>query len=187
MTAGSIPSASVADPIAELGESERAALTAVADRLIPSADGMPSAADVLVDDRLRFVLTARPDLLGPVRTALRPELGAEPGARLDALGRDDPVALAALQLLIVAGYYTDRRVRELIGYPGQMAIEVKSWLYPQYLEEGLIDAVLARGAVWRDPATGERARVEGMPKTYADRFAAAESRAGGDDDDDDGA
>ena len=186
MTAGSVPS-SVADPVGELGEAERAALSAVAGRLIPAADGMPSAAEVLVDDRLRFVLTARPDLLGPVRTALRADLGSDPDARLDALGRDEPAALAALQLLVVGAYYTDRRVRELIGYPGQVAIEVKSWLYPQYLEEGLIDAVLARGAVWRDPATGERARVEGMPKTYADRFAAAESRAGGDDDDDDGA
>ena len=33
--------------------------------------------------------------------------------------------------------------------------------YPAYLEEGLIDAVLARGPVWRDPATGQRAVVAG--------------------------
>ena len=59
--------------------------------------------------------------------------------------------------MIVAGYYTDPRVRELIGYPGQMALELRSWEYPAYLEEGLIDAVLARGPVWRDPATGQRA------------------------------
>ena len=36
---------------------------------------MPSAADVLGDDRLRFVLNARPDLLEPLRAALRRELG----------------------------------------------------------------------------------------------------------------
>ena len=63
--------------------------------------------------------------------------------------------------MIVGGYYTDKRVRELIGYPGQEAIEVKSWLVPQYLEEGLIDAVLARGPVWRDPTTGQRAGHHG--------------------------
>jgi len=28
-----------------------------------------------------------------------------------------------------------------------------------YLEEGLIDAVLARGPVWRDPRTGKRAVI----------------------------
>ena len=75
-----------------------------------------------------------------------------------ALGETSRTNLAALQLVIVGGYYTDKRVRELIGYPGQMAIEVRSWLVPEYLEEGLIDAVLARGPVWRDPRTGQRAR-----------------------------
>ena len=90
--------------------------------------------------------------------------------RLETLGRDDPAALGALQLVIVAGYYTDRRVRELIGYPGQAAIELRSWEYPVYLEEGLIDAVVARGPVWRDPATGQRAVDAGSPRTYAERW-----------------
>ena len=79
---------------------------------------MPSAAEVLSDDRLRFVLNARPDLVGPLRAALRPDLGDDVQARLDALGRDEPSTLGALQLVIVAGYYTDRRVRDRIGYPG---------------------------------------------------------------------
>ena len=77
--------------------------------------------------------------------------------------------------MIVAGYYTDARVRELIAYPGQMALELRSWEYPAYLEEGLIDAVLARGPTWRDPATGRRAVVAGAPQTYAERYAAGEA------------
>jgi hypothetical protein len=170
MTPGSSPSAVSADPLASLDAAERAILSAIADRLIPAAHGMPSAADVLGDDRLRFVLNARPDLIEPVRAALRHELGDDLGARLDALGRDDPSMLGALQLVIVAGYYTDRRVRELIGYPGQEALELRSWEYPAYLEEGLIDAVLARGSVWRDPATGQRAVTAGVPRTYAERW-----------------
>jgi hypothetical protein len=145
-------------------------LSSVADLLIPAAHDMPSAAEVLTDDRVRFVLGARPDLLEPLRQALRPELGDDPQARLDTLGRDEPGTLAALQLVIVGGYYTDRRVRELIGYPGQMAIEVRSWEYPPYLEEGLIDALLARGPVWRDPSTGRRAVATGTPLTYAERW-----------------
>ena len=132
-------------------------LASVADHLIPAAHGMPSAAEVLTDDRLRFVLTARPDLAEPIRTALRAGLADDPAERVASLAADDPATLGALQLAIVAGYYTDKRVRELIGYPGQEAITIRSWELPPYLEEGLIDVVLARGPVWRDPATGQRA------------------------------
>ena len=156
---------------ATLTDEQRANLAAVADRLIPAAHGMPSAGAVVNDERLRFVLTARPDLVEPLRTAL----GAGPadvGARLDMLARDNPQALGALQLAIVAGYYTDKTVRELIGYPGQMALSLRSWELPEYLEEGLIDAVLARGPIWRDPATGQRASGTGAPRTYAERFSA---------------
>jgi hypothetical protein len=170
MTPGPSPSATPADPLATLDAAERATLSAVADRLIPAAHGMPSAADVLGDDRLRFVLNARPDLIEPLRAALRPELGDDIRVRLDTLGRDEPSTLGALQLVVVAGYYTDRRVREQIGYPGQMALELRSWELPAYLEEGLIDAVLARGSVWRDPTTGQRAVVVGAPQTYAERW-----------------
>ena len=165
---------------ATLTDEQRANLAAVADRLIPAAHGMPSAGAVVNDERLRFVLTARPDLVEPLRTAL----GAGPadvGARLDMLARDNPQALGALQLVIVAGYYTDKTVRELIGYPGQMALSLRSWELPEYLEEGLIDVVLARGPIWRDPATGKRASGTGAPRTYAERFSAVAPPQGGTD------
>ena len=168
------------DPLARLDAAEIATLRAVADRLIPAAGDMPSAADVLSDARLRFVLNARPDLLGPLRAALRPDLGEDVGTRLEILGRAEPATLYALQLVIVGGYYTDAQVRDLIGYPGQMAIELRSWEYPAYLEEGLIDAVLARGPVWRDPSTGQRAVVTDAPRTYAERYAAGEASSSGD-------
>jgi hypothetical protein len=155
-----------------LDDAELATLAAVAEHLIPAAHGMPSAAEVVSADRLRFVLAARPDLLEPMRRALRAGLGDDPAARVAALQRDDPAALGALQLAIVGGYYTDKRVRELIGYPGQEAITIRTWEVPPYIEEGLIDAVLARGPVWRDPATGRRAVVSDAPRTYAERFAA---------------
>ena len=168
-----------ADPLVRLDKRARGVLTAIADRLIPAAHGMPSAAAVIGDDRLRFVLRARPDLLEPLIAALRPELGEDPGARLAALERDEPNNLAALQLVIVAGYYTDRTVRQLIGYPGQMAIEVRSWELPPYIEEGLIDGVLARGPIWRDPETGTRAVVDAPPRTYAERYEPVHGPEGG--------
>ena len=174
------------DSLTMLDADARQVLAAIADRLIPAAHGMPSAAEVVGDQRLRFVLQARPDLVEPLVAALRPELGVDPQARLDTLGRDEPTNLAALQLVIVGAYYSDRTVRGLIGYPGQMAIEVRSWEMPAYLEEGLIDAVLARGPVWRDPQTGTRAVVDGAPRTYAERYGATEGRPQGGHDGGDG-
>jgi hypothetical protein len=167
--AGGMPTAAGAGDGTTLNDDERAIFTAIADHLIPAAHGMPSAADILSDDRLQFVLRSRPDLGEPLGAALRPDLGANVADRLASLA-DEPTNLSALQLTIVAGYYTDKRVRELIEYPGQMALELRSWEYPAYLEEGLIDAVLARGPVWRDPATGQRAVAGGAPRTYAERW-----------------
>lgn len=175
------------DPLAVVDADARERFAEIADRLIPAAHGMPSAADVVRDDRLRFVLRARPDLAQPFSAALRPELGGDVEARLAALERDEPEHLAALQLVLVGGYYTDRGVREHIGYPGQLAIEVRSWEIPPYLEEGLIDAVLARGQVWRDPTTGKRAVVEGTMQTYAERYWPTERRPEGGHDGGDGA
>jgi hypothetical protein len=163
---------------AGLDDRERSVLAAIADHLIPAAGAMPSAADVVDDDRLAFVLRARPDLADPLRSALRDELGEDVAGRLARLA-GEPTSLSALQLAIVGGYYTDKRVRDLIGYPGQMALELRSWEYPAYLEEGLIDAVLARGPVWRDPSTGQRAVVTDAPRTYAERYAAGEASSSG--------
>ncbi len=177
MSGGPSASAGLTDLLAAFDPAERATFLAVANRLIPAAHGMPSAADVLTDERLRFVLAARPDLIEPIRIALRADLGDDPQARLDALGRDDPASLGALQLAIVGGYYTDKHVRELISYPGQEALTIRTWEVPPYLDEGLIDAVLARGPVWRDPATGTRAVATDAPRTYAERFAAPQEGA----------
>jgi hypothetical protein len=167
-----------------LDDRELATFAAIADHLIPAADAMPSAAEVVDANRLAFVLRARPDLADPLTAALRADLGQVVADRLATLA-DEPTNLAALQLSIVGGYYTDRRVRELIGYPGQVALELRSWELPAYIDEGLIDAVLARGPVWRDPATGQRAVVQGAPRTYAERFSAeAPAPQGGHDGDD---
>ena len=124
---------------------------------------MPSAGEVVDETRLRFVLTARPDLTEPLLAALRPELGADPAARLSTLERDEPAHHAALIQTVVFGYYTDKGVRDLLGYPGQEAKTLYSWKLPEYIEDGSIDKVLARGAVWRDPATGRRSTATYPP------------------------
>ena len=145
---------------------QRATLTALAAYLIPAAHGMPSAGDVIDDRRLRFVLEARPDLVEPLRTALGAGVPEDPAALLVALERDEPEAHGALLLVIVGAYYTDKVVRECLRYPGQEAKVLQSWKYPVYLEEGLLDGVQARGAIWRDPTTG-RTAMEARPAPAA--------------------
>lgn len=151
------------DPVAAIDGARRARLSAIADRLIPEAHGMPSAGAVVSETRLRFVLTARPDLADALAAALRPELGDDPAARLEALERDEPDHHAALVSTVVFGYYTDADVRQRLGYPGQEAKTLYSWKLPDYVEDGTIDTVRARGAVWRDPATGVRSTAAYPP------------------------
>ncbi len=157
MSPGTRSPAAPSDPLEGFDDGRRAAFAAVASHLIPEAHGMPSAGSIVGDARLRFVLNARPDLVEPLWCALRPDLGDEPAARLATLEREAPDQHSALLLAVVGGYYTDKGVRERLGYPGQVAKTLYSWQYPAYLEEGLTDQVLARGPIWRDPATGRRA------------------------------
>jgi hypothetical protein len=159
VSAGEVTRDPTADPLEDLDGPRRAAFTAVAGHLIPAAHGMPSAAEVIGDARLRFVLQARPDLLAPLKGALRDDLPGDPAARIAALERDEPAGHAALLSVVVFAYYTDADVRERLSYPGQQAKQLYSWKVPDYIEEGLTDRVLARGAVWRDPATGRRAEA----------------------------
>jgi len=133
-------------------DSRRLAIFAtIADHLIPAGHDMPSAGTVVNRQRLAFVLTSRPDLGDPLLAALRPELGDDPAARLATLAADEPEHLATLQLVIVAGYYSDEEVRNRIGYPGQVARPVQALDFPAYVEERLIDQVIARGPIWRNP------------------------------------
>jgi hypothetical protein len=145
------PEVVAVSPSLEIDADRLATLTMVADHLIPAAHGMPSAAEIVTGSQVRFVLRSRPDLAAPLHRALRPELDPDPRGRLDGLAEHDPEAHAAVQLTVVAGYYTDPEVRARIGYPGQESRPVNALDYPAYVAEGLLDAVLRRGSIWRDP------------------------------------
>ena len=141
---------STADGVAvQLDPARQAALAAVADLLIPAAHGMPSAGDVVDARSVAFVLGARPDLATPLRAALADELAPTPAERLAVLEASRPDLLGVLHLVVVGGYYADDDVRVALGYPGQVARPVSAFDYPEYVDEGLLDRVLARGQVWR--------------------------------------
>jgi len=88
----------------------RSLLAALADVLIPSGDGMPSASEAGVAGRwLDEVLKLRPDFGSPLSDVLDGVRGAEPAAAVARLRTDDPAGfgvLAELQIginLIVQG------------------------------------------------------------------------------------
>jgi hypothetical protein len=129
---------------------QRDRLRRFADQLIPAAHGMPAASEVGVADRqLDRVLAARPDLADPLTRAVA---GADPDdweASLERLRDGDREAHDALVLVVAGGYYIDQGVRQRLGYDGQRPVEVRPEIIPNYVEEGLIEPLLARGPVYR--------------------------------------
>jgi hypothetical protein len=144
---------SASDPTVEAGvidDELRDRLRRFADALIPAAHGMPAAAEVgVADGQLRKVLAARPDLAEPLARAVADVDPADHLTSLARLRERDREAHDALLLVVVGGYYIDPDVRRRIGYDGQQPVEVRPEIIPNYVEEGLIEPLLARGPVYR--------------------------------------
>jgi hypothetical protein len=129
----------------------RERLATLADGLIPASDGMPAPSSVDIGGhQLDLVLTSRPDLDGDVRRALEAAIDVDDPIRwLEGLRAEDPAASDALVTALVAGYYMHPDVMRLLGYPGQIAEEVRAEGYPAYVEEGLLERVYERGSIYR--------------------------------------
>jgi hypothetical protein len=137
-------------PAEVVDQEVRDRLRRFADALIPAGDGMPAASEVGVADRqLDRVLAARPDLAAPLARALADADPADHEGTLERLRAGDLAAHDALLLVVAGGYYTDARVRKLIGYDGQQPVEVRPEIIPNYVEEGLVEPLLARGPIYR--------------------------------------
>jgi len=138
-----------------IDDSHRDRLRTFASVLIPEAHGMPSAGDVgVADGQLDRVLAVRDDLTEPLLRAIAQLDPDDHEGTLEQLVRDDAEAHDALLLVIVGGYYTDADVRRRLGYDGQVPTEVRPEIIPNYVEEGLIDPLLARGPVYREVPGG---------------------------------
>ncbi len=129
---------------------DRATFAAIADRLIPDAEGMPSASQVGIQDApLDHVLDLRPELEEDFRRGLRACEGADPATAIERLNQSDPAALGAIGLIATAAYYMQPRVRELLGYPGQASRPAEPAEEHDYLRDGLLQVVIDRGPIYR--------------------------------------
>lgn len=137
---------------ASTGEIDIGRLTALADVMLPAAHGMPAVSDVAaVESYLPQVLGWRDDLREPLVRAVD---ALDPASftidRLSALHEEDEDAYVALTTSVAACYYLSPAVRELIGYPGQVAKAYDPFAYTEWVAEGLLDPVVERGPIWRE-------------------------------------
>lgn len=138
----------------------RARLAALAEVMLPGSAQMPSAGAVdLAGGLLDRVLGHRPDLVeGLIRAVDALGDGAFSLDRLAAFLVDDPDAYAALTTAVAGAYYLAGEVKASIGYPGQVPRTYDPYAYVEWVEEGLLDPVVARGPIYRDPPRREEAR-----------------------------
>ena len=128
----------------------RATFRALADVLIPAAEGMPAASEVGVHEAvLDRILALRPDLSERLLRGLRAAAGQAPQEMARRLNAEDPDALSAIGLAAAAAYYMQPRVRELIGYPGQENRPGDPDATPEYVANGMLQQVIDRGPIYR--------------------------------------
>ncbi len=132
-------------------EGLRTVLAELADEMIPAGAGLPSANEVGISaDLLDQVLRTRPDLDEPLAAALASVAAVRPGNRLAALQRD-PQAIDVVGLVIAGGYLMSPTVAGLLRYPWQEAKQVRPDDVYQAVDDGLLDAVIERGPIYRLP------------------------------------
>lgn len=128
----------------------REAFRAIADVLIPAAEGMPAASAVGVHEAtFDRIVALRPDLTERLLRGLRAAAGHPAEEATRRLNAEDPDALAAIGLAASAAYYMQPQVRELIGYPGQESRPGNPDEIPEYVGNGMLQQVIDRGPIFR--------------------------------------
>jgi hypothetical protein len=131
-------------------DTQRATFSMLADVLVPATEQMPAASAVDISGAgLDRVLRARPDLAEPLARVLGHEPGTDLAAHLRNVQRDDPAGFEALALAATGGYYTDSRVRHLIGYPGQTYDASRVKIPDIEISDPMLQRVVARGPIYR--------------------------------------
>ena len=127
---------------------QRAVLAGLADVLIPAGDGMPSASAAAVAGQgLDQVLAAVPGLAAGLADVLAAAKGREPAQVVANLARTDPSAHGVLTEVVTAAYFMNPDVLKAVGYAGQGPSPIDP--RADYLEDGLLESVIKRGAIYR--------------------------------------
>ena len=127
---------------------ERATLATLADVLIPSGVGFPSASEAgVAGEGLDQVLSLRPDLAAGLKKLLASARGRPAGAFVAELRENDAASFGLLSELVPGAYFLNSQVRAKLGYHGQGPHPIDP--RPDYLDEGLLQSVIDRGPIYR--------------------------------------
>jgi hypothetical protein len=125
-----------------LDDAQRATLAALADTVVPGGEGLPSASGANVHGKwIDRVLAVRPDLAAAVLSVV--ERGELP--------LDEAELAAAFSRAVTGAYLMNPKVCKLLGLPGN-APKPRPALSDEsdyYLEDGVLEPVLARGPIFR--------------------------------------
>ncbi|MCX6460666.1 MAG: hypothetical protein NTZ03_10200, partial [Actinobacteria bacterium] len=133
-----------------LTSEQRARLAELADTLIAGGAGLPSASQAEVHtvwiDR---VFAARPDMESTVREVL--SLNGNAQTLVADLQQSNPDQFTSFAFAIAGAWLINPRVRRELGYPGP--VPMRQPALPDeadaYLEDGILDVVIARGPIYR--------------------------------------
>jgi hypothetical protein len=132
---------------------ERAILARLADVLIPSGDGFPSASEAgVAAEGLDQVLSFRPDLAEGLKRLLTSAHGRSSDEFVAELQQNDPAAFGILTELVPGAYFLDAGVRAKLGYEGQTAKPIDA--RPEPLDDALLESVIRRGPIYRPTPGG---------------------------------
>jgi hypothetical protein len=133
-----------------LDENARATFFALADALIPDSEGMPRASAAGdISFWVDRTLALRHDLVEPTALGLLLAEGKAPRQALDELSASQPASYEAIGYVAAAAYLMSEDVRRRLGYPGQERREFDPDATPEYVENGLLQAVIDRGPIYR--------------------------------------
>lgn len=131
---------------APLGSAQLETLHRLAAVLTPGGDGLPSAADADPDGKvLQLALHHLARDLDVLRAVLDQASEADPAAYLDALADRSPDQFEVLRRLLVCRYLTCRPVWDVLGYHGRRPSPPAAGEAEEFLSDGILDAVVARG------------------------------------------
>ena len=140
-----------------LTEQEQHTLAAIADYLIPEAEGMPAASQVNVATELaERVFSVRHDLVDLVKGALAKVPGLDGEVAAKKLAEIDPAGFHAITTVASAGYFMSPVTRKALGYPGQESRPFDPDKTTEYLHDGLLQPVIDRGPIYM-PTPEQRA------------------------------
>jgi hypothetical protein len=144
-------SISNSNEVPQLTPAQRERLARLADVLMPAGSGLPAASEV--DVHLQWIdqaIAAAPMFAPALLAAL--QATDDPQAAIERLRTQQPQVFMGFAFLVSGAYLMHPKVRQCLGYEG-LALEAKPPLEGEseyYLEDGLLEPVLARGAIYRD-------------------------------------